>query len=539
MSVRTGQTAWRTADEGRGRRAIRTARAAAVLLGAMSLVAACGGGTSSSQGTAPSALAIGIVPANVPASLNPALTSGVANQDIFVLAYAPILHIQKDGSYGPGLATSWGYVGTGNKEFKFTLRNNAKFSDGTPVDAAAVVKWLRYFPSAGGAFATQMGPVASIAAVGRYTVDIKLKAPDSAIEWQLAQTNGLGYVAAPSAVANPKNLAKGTFGAGPYVLDASQTVPNSSYTYLPNKYYYDQSAIHFSKVVLKVIPNQSTMLEALQSGQIGVATGDYTTAPSAASAGFNVVSGRTSWDGFAYLTLGAPGNPLNKPTVRQAISYALDREKITAALLGKYGEPTSEWVTTDGFDPGYKDHFPYDPQKAKMLLAAAGYRNGLTLSAADFPGALQDGTPGDQMVQVVAQQLAAVGVKLNITTLPPGQFAAVLSGKYQMVASYFGINPTQIYWGLFLSPTAPLNPMHWLGAPAASREFQRAAQAAAPAQDLAAMSRNLTDIAYPLPIYSPLSLVFANKNISGVYFPVLPNGIANGTFPDPTQFVAK
>jgi hypothetical protein len=108
-----------------------------------------------------------------------------------------------------------------------------------------------------------------------------------------------------------------------------------------------------------------------------------------------------------------------------------------------------------------------------------------------------------------------------------------------MVASYFGINPTQIYWSLFLSPTAPLNPMHWLGAPEASREFQQAAQAAAPAQDLAGVSRNLTDIGYPLPIYSPLSLVFANKKISGVYFPVLSNGIANGTFPDPTQFVAK
>lgn len=537
MGASRSKPAWRVAGRRRGRRAGQAARMAAVLLAAVSL-AACGG-ASSSSGTASSALTIGIVPANVPASLNPALTTGVATEDAFVLAYSPILHIGKDGSYGPGLATSWGYVGTGHKEFKFTLRDNAKFSDGTAVDAAAVVGWLRYFTKAGGTFATQMGQVESITPVGRLTVDIKLNAPDSALEWQLAQTNGLGYVASPGAVANPGKFTQQTFGAGPYVLDSSQTVPNSTYTYLPNKYYYDQSGIHFSKVVLKVIASPSTMLEALQSGQIDVATGDYTTASNAESAGFSVYSGRTSWDGFAYLTLGAPGNPLNKPEVRQAISYAIDREKITAALLGKYGEPTSEWVTTDGFDAAYKDHYGYNPQEAKTLLASAGYRNGLTLSVLDFPGTLQDGTPSDRMVQAVAQQLAEVGIKLDITTLPPSQFTALFTGKYQLSASYFGINPTQVYWNIFLSPAAPLNLRHWAGDAQASSEFAQAAGASDPSQDLTAMSRRLTSVAYPLPIYSPLSLVFAKKNIGEISFPVLPNGIANGTFPDPTQFVAK
>jgi peptide/nickel transport system substrate-binding protein len=540
MDVSSSKPAWRIADQGRRRRVDRTARMAAVLVATASLAVGCGGSPTSS-GDRSSVLTIGIVAGNVPASLNPAQTASVASQDIFELAYSPILRIENDGSYGPGLATSWGYVGTGHEEFRFTLRDSAKFSDGTPVDAAAVVKWLSYFVKAGGTFATQMGAVASITADGRYTVDIKLKTPDTAIEWQLAQTNGLGYVASSSAVANPQKFTQNTtFGAGPYVLDASQTVPNSSYTYLPNKYYYDQSGIHFSKVILKVIPNQATMLEALESGQIDVATGSYTTASSAESAGFNVVSGRTSWDGFAYLTLGAPGNPLNNVEVRQAIDYAINREQITAGLLGKYGEPTSEWVTTDGFDPQYRNHYAYDPAKAKALLASAGYRNGVTVSVLDFPGTLQDGTPSEQMVQVVAQQLAAVGIKLDITTLPPSQLGtALVSGRYQMIAYYFGINPTQVYWNFFLSPTAPLNLKHWTGDAEATTDFTQAEQAEDASPDLMAVSQRLTNIAYPLPIYTPLSLVFAKKNIGGVAFPVLPNGIANGTFPDPTQFYVK
>jgi peptide/nickel transport system substrate-binding protein len=515
---------------------------AAALVAVAVVVAACGGGGGSAAG--PSAgkvttLTIGVVPSAVPTSLDPSQTGGTENQYVFELAYAPILHIGANGTYGPALATKWGYVGTGNKEFQFTLRQDAKFSDGDPVNAAAVVTWMKYFIKAGGPFAGQLGSVASITATSQWTVDIKLSEPNPAIPWQLAQTNGLGYVASPKAVASPASMKLATDGAGPYILDPSETVPGYTYTYSPNKYFYDQSQIHFSQVILKVISNQSSMLSALESGQIQVALGDYTTAGTAKAAGYNLVTARTAWDGVLFPTLGQAGNPLNNVKVRQALSYAIDRKAITTGLLGNYGIPTSEWLTTDGFDPGFEDHYGYDPQMAKSLLASAGYGTGLTLNLLTAAGQLQDGTPGEGLAQAIAQDLQAVGVKLNVTMATGSQLTADLfSGKYQMYVSFIGINPYAVYWSLFLAPNATANFDKWTD-PEVEAQYELGAVAADPAADFQAISRTLTDIAFELPIYSPESLVYATKNIGGIYFPVLSSGISPGTFPDPTQFFSK
>jgi peptide/nickel transport system substrate-binding protein len=59
-----------------------------------------------------------------------------------------------NGTYGPGLAQSFGYVGTGNKTYELKLHPNAKFADGTPVTAHAVKQWLTYYPTAHGGFAS-------------------------------------------------------------------------------------------------------------------------------------------------------------------------------------------------------------------------------------------------------------------------------------------------------------------------------------------------------------------------------------------------
>lgn len=525
-----------TSPSRRLRRGLR--RGLAFLVAGALTVSACTTSNSPSASTSGSGtLTIGIVPTNVPSSLDPSSTNGAANQYVYSLAYAPILHIGDNGAYEPALARSWKYVGTGNKEFQFTLRSDAKFSDGSPVNAAAVVKWLQYFQASGGPFATQMGEVQSITATDQYTVDIKLAAPNSGLEWMLSQTNGLGYVVSPAGLADKQKLATATFGAGPYMLDTADTIANSAYVYVPNPNYYDKSAVHYTKVVLKVIADQSTMLQALQSGQIQVALGDYTTANAAKTAGFNTVSGQTSWDGLVYLTLGKPGDPLNNASVRQAISYGIDRAKITTGLLGSYGTPTSEWVTTDGFDPSYQNHFNYDPAKAKQLLTSAGYPQGLTLTVYATSGRAQDGTPTTDMVNAVAQQLKQVGINLQVTTVPPSEsITALLSGKYQLGAGYFGINPTQVYWNLFLSETGLLNPGHWSGYPQVLASYEQASAAADPKPDLIAITRRLTELAYPLPVYTPNSLVFAAKSVGGISYPILPNGVVNGTFPDPTEF---
>src|SRR5262249_27523525 len=133
---------------------------------------------------------------------------------------------------------------------------------------------------------------------------------------------------------------------------------------------------------------------------------------------------------------GTTANPLNKLQVRQALNYALDRKAIVKGLLGTAGTPTSEMATADGWSTKVANYYPYNPAKAKSLLAAAGFPDGLTLSALNqtFSGQL-----GDPLLQAMVKYFQAVGVKLDIKdpgASVPQWVQAYVSGDYPSSGFY-------------------------------------------------------------------------------------------------------
>ena len=116
----------------------------------------------------------------------------------------------------------------------------------------------------------------------------------------------------------------------------AQSIPGSVYTFTPNPYFYDQSAIHFSTVVVKIISQTSTMLEAIKSGQLDVAAGDITTASADRAAGLNVIAAPSEFVMINILDRGpktpdgSATNPLASLQVRhQALNYAVNRTAVT------------------------------------------------------------------------------------------------------------------------------------------------------------------------------------------------------------------
>src|SRR5712691_328405 len=107
----------------------------------------------------------------------------------------------------------------------------------------------------------------SIDTVGKWTVDLHLSAPNSEMPYMLSEANMWGFIGSPKAIAHASTLGTGTDGAGPYIAVPSQSIPGSTYVFKPDPYYYDQSAVHFSKVVVKIITSPTTMIEAIKSGQ--------------------------------------------------------------------------------------------------------------------------------------------------------------------------------------------------------------------------------------------------------------------------------
>jgi peptide/nickel transport system substrate-binding protein len=456
--------------------------------------------------------------ASAPESLNPAKADWTDySSEIYYLWNEPLMTLTKEGRLAPGLATSV-RVTNKSRTFTYTLRKNARFSDGEPVTASAVKGWLLYFAHTGGPQSTLI-PFRSIETPNKWTVRLNTTSSWPIVPFLLAAQQW-AFVAAPYAVAHPSLLAKQTYGAGPYTLVPSQTLIGDHYTFMPNKFYYDKSKIRFSKIVVKVIPTPSSMLQALKTGAINLAQGDPTTADDAS---------RTQGITVRYAPLGEirltfydrrTSNPASAPLadarVRQALNYAVDRRTLAKAFIGAYGMPTSEITSLDGWDPKYQNYYSYDPAKAKQLLAAAGYANGFTLNLVD--GSF-DGTLGDPLMQAVAQYFAAVGVKVNVTTEPTvaEMLAKGTSQEAEGWLTNWGANSTfQEWrnqaraggtWNPFGAPDAVLNALATQGAdapPSKAGQYWKAV-----------IDRTVTQADF-LPLFTVPTLYYASNKIGGL-----------------------
>lgn len=375
--------------------------------------------------------------------------SGITSQ-FCDLAYGGLFHHRADGKIVPEIATSSRYVRTGtgrNKGFEFTLRRNVRFSDGTPFTAQTVVSWMDHFSKNSVSYGRYLGPNPRFKAVGRYKVRLLLTTPVPSLDKVLSDngSNVWGCVPSPRALADPGSLSTRTAGAGPYMLDPSQTVKGDHYTFVPNPYYYDKKAIKFSSVYIKVISNASTMLQALQSGQLDVAQGDLTTAAAAESSRLGVAR---SLSQLTTLSLNPSVNPVLKDVrVRQALNYAIDRKSVARGLLGEYAKPTSVILSADA-TPALENYYPYNPARARSLLAAAGYSNGFDFKilTPNFIGII-----GDPLVQAFAKYWEAVGIRVSIESVPSPVFFRDF-GKYAGLSFGLTVNTTPRQYGVFLDP---------------------------------------------------------------------------------------
>jgi peptide/nickel transport system substrate-binding protein len=459
-----------------GRRAGAGTAAVALAAAVSVTLAACGGqvsGTSAATGGSKTGevLTVGFS-IQGPQTLDPA--KAPQNYAWFEeLAYEPLIVQRADGSLAPGLATSWSYTGTGNETFVLHLRPGVKFSDGSSLTAQDVADDLRYVVKSAG----QMSPFFAgdtFTASGPLTVTIKATSPNPDFPQILTQDDVVGDIVSAEGLRSPSLLGTRTFGAGPYMLDQSATVTGNQYTYVPNPNYYDKAAAHWQKVVVKVITDPQSMLNAMKTGQIQVANGDPTTISAATRAGLTVTSTPDLWMGVTLADRGgALAKPLANAQVRKALNYATDRGAISKALFPGTGAATSQLAPPGGYgyDPGLSGAYPYDLSKARQLLAAAGYPHGFSLKivTGDYGGE-------NLMAQALAQQWQQVGVNLQVTDDANSDqfYAAAFGAKFPAFMTVFGQIPTWIEGpSLFLAP-ASYNPFRTASASLASLYQQEA-----------------------------------------------------------------
>nr|WP_246688601.1 MULTISPECIES: ABC transporter substrate-binding protein [unclassified Mesorhizobium] len=344
--------------------------------------------------------------------------------------YQSLVTLDKDNKVVPVLASKW-EISPDQTKFTFTIDPKAKFADGSPVESNDV-KWSwERLKNMKGSAAFFMGSVAKLETPDPKTLVVTTKSPNSefinitassfmnVVNSKLAMQHGAkSDETAPTADTSEAWFLAHSAGSGPFVLDGYE--PNVELRLKRNEGYWGKPAA-LKEVIIRAVKDAVSQAQMLQNGTADIAMQiDPETAKQLQ--GSNVKVETAPSFNFIYVAL-SPGAKANKvpltPEVREAISLALDRKGILDLTLGGQGRLISTPIPL-GFpgSRGFADQ-PTDVEKAKALLAKAGYPDGFELAAA-FPALNVYGVDLSLLMQKVQQDLAKIGIKV---TLEPMQFS--------------------------------------------------------------------------------------------------------------------
>ncbi|MFF4113313.1 ABC transporter substrate-binding protein [Streptomyces sp. NPDC001714] len=355
----------------------------------------------------------------------------------------------KTGKIVPWLAKSWD-ISADATTFTFHLRSGVTFSDDSKLTAQVVKDNFDAVPNLGALGTLAEGYLSgakSTTVVDPLTVKVSFKQPNAQF-LQATSTHSLGIESSASVKKSPQQkCSDGVIGSGPFVL--KQYVQNQSIT-LGKRTGYDwgsslwskKGEAYLDKLVFKVVPEAGVRAGSLQSGQVD-AISSVGKANEAALKGGQVTLQSRANPGVVFgLGLNNSRPLLKDAKVRQAISAAIDRKQIADTVFPTGTRPATSVLAHT--TPDYTDlssDLALDTAKAKSLLDAAGWKAGsdgirakdgkkLTLTVSWFPNAATN----QPALELVQQQLKAVGIDVVLKQLPVTQFATTLqSGDFDVV----------------------------------------------------------------------------------------------------------
>lgn len=351
-----------------------------------------------------------VLQAEGPRSMDPGGHTASVTATMLEPMYEGLVMRDKNMQIAPSLAIEW-TSSEGGKVWTFKLRPGVTFHDGTPFNAEAVVhSFTRFLDSKRGLAAAGRitAVLASARAVDDMTVEFTLKAPYAGF-LTLLTTNTAKIVsekADESGKLDTIPVGTGAFKfvewkSGEYVLEERN-----------DKYWGEKPSVDQIKFTWS--PEASVLSMSVQSGQADVV---YPLPPVFAPAiknNPNLKLFDTEGSFVYWVSLNTKLKPLDDTKVRQALNFATDRSALVAALLRGYGTPAnSPLAPTNPFYDKSLNTYPYDPAKAKALLAEAGLPNGFTMSTA----VQQRDAP---IAEALQGMWAKVGVTLEIRSQEGG-----------------------------------------------------------------------------------------------------------------------
>lgn len=328
--------------------------------------------------------------------------------------YESLFEMDAQGRPQPHLATGYAVDGL---NVTLTLRPDVTFSNGEPFNAAAVAANINRGVKIG--ISEGLASVATAEAVDDLTVRLVLKEADPSIISTLAYTAGM--MIAPGAMDDPA-LDRNPVGTGPYLYSPAASREGEVRVYTPNPGYWEPAQQKLARFEVWEIPDDTARLNALRTGQIDA--GIWLSNPQAAmidrDPSMKLVR---NTGGLNYHVIISDRDGTKVPAfadkrVRRAMAHAIDRQAFNKAIQFGLAEPSYQPYAKGDWahEPSVDGVYAYDPEKARALLAEAGYAQGFSFDMPSIP-------IYQSRLEALAGFFADVGITMNIVPVEPGTLA--------------------------------------------------------------------------------------------------------------------
>ncbi len=451
-----------------------------------------------------------------PDGLDPHKTVAAATFQITRNIYDTLVQTDAKGQILPDLATEWTPSEDGLR-WTFTLREGVKFHNGREMTSADVQYSFERLlsPETASPRAKDFALVKAVTAPDPNTVVFELSQPQASFLSSLAY----GWAAiVPEEAAD--TLRDEPVGTGPFtvvewVKDSHVTLERFDGYFLPEIPYLDGATF-------KVITDPAARLAALRAGEVDVIPELPVQEVAAVRQDPALKIIEQPFNGIQYISINNKMPPFDDVRVRQALNYAVDKQTVIEIAQFGIGVPIgSHMPPVTDYYVDQAGRYPYDPEKAKALLAEAGYPDGLETTmilpqAYDFH--MRNG-------EVVADQLAKVGITCKLETMEWGTWLEQVYAGRQYALTAIGatgrLDPDP-FLNAYVS-TSPENLRNYEN----PRYDELAALAAVESDEAkrhdyyAEMQNLLADDAASIYLLAPLSSVTMQESVNGwVVYPI-------------------
>ena len=392
------------------------------------VLSGCGGGSTAEtpeSRAAANTIVVGIAQ-DLDNSLDPHKTVKAGTREVMFNVFEGLMKPTPEGDLTPAIASDY-QVSEDRLTYTFPLRDGVKFHNGDTVTAEDVVYSIQRC-----AAATETG----IVPVEAFSNITDIQAPDaSTVVITLAQPDNefLSYMTTAILPADYDQQDTDPVGTGPFKF-VSRAAQDSVVLEKFDEYWGTPASL--SKVTFQVYDDSTALVNALQSGAVDLCSKLTSAQTAQLSDSYTILEGTMNLVQAVYLNNNAA--PFDNEKVRQAISYAINRQQILDMVADGHGAAVGSSIypkLAKYFLPELVNYYEYNPEKAKQLLAEAGYPNGFDMSIA----VISSYQPHMDTAEVVVEQLRAIGVNAEVVPMDEATWADQVYKNRQFQATINGL----------------------------------------------------------------------------------------------------